>query len=106
MGALFDLLDLLLLLVTVRAVWKLAGGVMSGLKGAPGPRSGARGAPPRGVQMARDPVCGTFVVPDHAISLTVGHDRLYFCSAACRDQFRPSTGSGRPEPAPERARTA
>ena len=46
---------------------------------------------PVGVQMARDPVCGTFVVPDRATSITVGRDQIYFCSASCRDKYRAKT---------------
>ncbi len=42
----------------------------------------------RGVQMARDPVCGTFVIPEQAIVLTTGSQRLYFCSTECRDKYR------------------
>ena len=85
MGA---LLDLLLLLVTVRAIWRLVGGVAAGMKARP-PRR--HDAPPSGVQMARDPVCGTFVVPERSVSLLVGHERVYFCSTACRDQYRART---------------
>jgi YHS domain-containing protein len=47
--------------------------------------------PTRGVEMVRDPVCGTFVVPDRAVSALVGHERLYFCSATCRDKYRTRT---------------
>jgi len=41
--------------------------------------------------MERDPVCGTFVVPDRELSLRVGQQHLYFCSAACRDKYRAKT---------------
>ena len=44
-----------------------------------------------GVQMARDPVCGTFVVPDGTLSVSVGRERMYFCSPACRDKYRAKT---------------
>jgi YHS domain-containing protein len=95
MGA---LLDFLLVLVIVRAMWRLLGGVLAGMKSKPP----VLGAPEHGVHMVRDPVCGTFVVPDRAISLTVGRTVVYFCSAACRDQYRArpsahSASSGHPE---------
>jgi YHS domain-containing protein len=45
-------------------------------------------APERGVAMARDPVCGTFVLPSKAVTLVDGRSRLYFCSDACRDKYR------------------
>ena len=40
------------------------------------------------VQMVRDPVCGTFVVPDRSLMLSDGRQQLHFCSAACRDTYR------------------
>jgi YHS domain-containing protein len=41
--------------------------------------------------MVRDPVCGTFVVPDRAVRLTDGREPVFFCSTACRDKFRART---------------
>jgi hypothetical protein len=74
------ILELVLALVVVQALWRLIGGLISGIARAPAPR-----APQRGVPMVRDPVCGTFVVPDRAVTLTNGRERLFFCSTACRD---------------------
>ncbi len=90
----FLLLSVLLTLA-LRAVGRLLDGIKEGLQG-PTVRRGS----PRGVQMARDPVCGTFVVPDHALSSTEGGRPVYFCSAGCRDAYRArsstrSGGSGR-----------
>jgi YHS domain-containing protein len=84
-----------LLLFVGRAALSLWGGIKEGLRG-PGPGGNV---PSRGVQMVRDPVCGTFVVPDRAIEMTVGRDHLYFCSAACRDTYRsrPNSHTGRVE---------
>jgi YHS domain-containing protein len=84
-----------LLLFVGRAALSLWGGIKEGLRG-PGPGSNV---PSRGVQMVRDPVCGTFVVPDRAIALVVGRDHLYFCSTACRDTYRsrPNAHTGRVE---------
>ena len=73
-----------LLLFIGRAALSLWGGIKEGLRG-PGPSGGV---PRRGVQMVRDPVCGTFVVPDRAVALMVGRDHLYFCSTTCRDKYR------------------
>lgn len=82
----FALLLLLVLLLT-RALWRLLSGIVDGIAGpnAPGRSS------PRAVQMARDPVCGTFVVPDRALALAERDGPQYFCSAACRDQYRART---------------
>ncbi len=78
----------LLLTFAVRAIGRLFDGIMEGLRGEAPPRTTV---PTRSVQMVRDPVCGTFVVPDRAVSIVVGRDHVYFCSTACRDTFRART---------------
>jgi YHS domain-containing protein len=79
----------ILLTFGVRMVSRLADEFMRGMRGDGG---GTRNhVPQRGVQMARDPVCGTFVVPDHAVSIADGRQRIYFCSTACRDKYRART---------------
>jgi len=87
-------LDAIFTLLVIRAIWKLLQGVMQGLSGPsnqPGPSRDNGGVPAHGVQMARDPVCGTYVVPDRAVSISVGRQALYFCSTACRDKYRAKT---------------
>jgi YHS domain-containing protein len=90
-----ELLDVLFALFAIRAIWKLLQGVMEGMSGPPQSRS-TRQAPPsgppaQGVQMARDPVCGTYVVPERALSISDGRQPVYFCSPACRDKYRAKT---------------
>lgn len=80
----FILLSILLTLL-LRAVMRLWRGMVQGLRD---PGATASRSPQRGVQMVRDPVCGTFVVPGRAVALLAGPDRLYFCSADCRDKYR------------------
>jgi uncharacterized protein len=88
-----DLLLLVLAIVVARMVWRIVGGVMEGLSGrAPGSPGG--NVPARGVQMVRDPVCGTYVIPDRALALPEGSGHVFFCSANCRDKYR---ASSRPE---------
>ena len=89
-----ELVDVLLVILSAlaaRAVWWLVGGVLQGLSApgaaAHGPRRPAGAPPSAGVQMAKDPVCGTYVVPDHAVSALDGGTRVFFCSDGCRDQF-------------------
>jgi YHS domain-containing protein len=85
-------LDVLLTVVAIRAIWKLMQGIRIGMSvGTAEPSQRERGAPALGVQMAKDPVCGTYVVPDRAVSLSVRRERFYFCSEACRDKFRAGT---------------
>jgi YHS domain-containing protein len=78
------LLLLCLIIFLARAFWQLVDGVVEGATGR-SPRGAKRN---RGIAMARDPVCGTFVVPDRAVPMTVAGEQLYFCSTACRDRFR------------------
>jgi hypothetical protein len=82
--------------VFARGFWRLVDGIVEGISG--GSHRGQ--VPTRGVHMVRDPVCGTFVLPDHALTLVDGRARLFFCSDACRAKYqaRPSAGSGRPDP--------
>lgn len=77
---------LLLVLVAflAQSFWRLIDGIFDGL--ARGSRS-----PARRVSMERDPVCGTFVVPDRAVTLTEGGRVLHFCSTRCRDAHRART---------------
>ena len=82
---------LILSVVVARAFWRVVDGVVEGLTGRPAGRSRSTGVPGRGVQMVRDPVCGTFVVPARAVTLTVGRQRLYFCSDSCCDKYRART---------------
>jgi YHS domain-containing protein len=76
----------LLGMLILRALGKMLAGLIAGAS----PEQGRRSGPPdRGVQMVRDPVCGTFLPPDTAVSLTErGGAVRYFCSEKCRDDFR------------------
>jgi YHS domain-containing protein len=97
----------ILLTILFRAASHLWAGVVRGLKGGaaePLRASGRSGPPQRGVQMARDPVCGTFVVPANAVALSTSDgQRLFFCSTTCRDNYRARPTSS---PAAAHGRTA
>ncbi|HEX7486486.1 MAG TPA: hypothetical protein VF332_10060 [Vicinamibacterales bacterium] len=77
---------LLLVMLVVRAFWRLVAGVIDGASmqhGRPG------GPSERGVQMVRDPICGTFLPPANAVSLTErGGAVRYFCSEKCREAYK------------------
>jgi YHS domain-containing protein len=81
------ILLLLLLIFVVRALWRLLDGMIDGIVGKP--RSTR--SPEQGVQMVRDPVCGTFVVPGRAVTLAERGQPVYFCSRGCRDKYRART---------------
>ena len=88
------ILDAVFTLLAVRAIWKLVQGVMVGMSGpanSPRQQRESSGVPAQGVQMARDPVCGTYVVPDRAVTITVGRQQVFFCSESCRDKYRAKT---------------
>ena len=79
-------LVLLLIVFIARAFWRVVDGMLEGFTG-----RRAAGPPQQGVQMVRDPVCGTFVLPDQAITVTDGSRRVSFCSTGCRDKYRKRT---------------
>jgi uncharacterized protein len=81
-------LFVILAVFIARAAWRLLDGIV---EGASGGRRGGGGVPQRGVQMVRDPVCGTFLVRDRAVTLVDGRTQLFFCSDACRDAYRKRT---------------
>ena len=81
------ILFIVLGIFVARAFWRLVDGIVAGVRG---PRHSG-GVPSRGVAMVRDPVCGTFVLPDHALMISDGRTRVFFCSNACRDQYRART---------------
>jgi len=76
------LLGVLLILIA-RAFWRVFDAVVEGVGGTPRRR---RSESP-GVRLIRDPVCGTFVAPGSALSLTSRGATYYFCSEKCREDF-------------------
>jgi uncharacterized protein len=81
----YALLFLLVMLV-LRAFGRLLAGLIEGAT-PPGPRRS--GPPDRGVQMVRDPVCGTFLPPASAVSIVERDGAVhYFCSDKCRKAFK------------------
>ncbi|HMF93745.1 MAG TPA: hypothetical protein VKE96_05605 [Vicinamibacterales bacterium] len=80
-------LFIILAFFVARAFWRLLDGIVEGASRG----SRASQVPQRGVQMVRDPVCGTFVVADRAVTLTEGRAQVYFCSDTCRDKYRART---------------
>ena len=72
-----------MVLLAIRAFGRLFAGVSQGARG---PRSTTTGgAAP--VKMTKDPVCGTFVVPGKALSLSAGGTTHWFCSERCRAEY-------------------
>jgi YHS domain-containing protein len=77
------LLLAILVLIAARLFWRLMDSVIAAAGGKPPGRS-----PARAVKLQRDPVCGTFVAPETALSLASGNTTFYFCSEDCRAKFQ------------------
>jgi YHS domain-containing protein len=75
------LLELIVLLLVIRAVWRVVGSMVAISAGS---RRTTTSRDPRPMKLVRDPVCGTYVSPDAALS----DGTNYFCSEKCRDEFR------------------
>jgi len=76
---------IVLFVFIARAFWRIVDNIVAAASGQPPrPESGRATA----AKMTRDPVCGTFVLPERSISLAEGRGRVYFCSEACRDKYR------------------
>jgi YHS domain-containing protein len=73
----------ILLIVVARMFWRVVDGVLAGARNEPPPRQVKPG-----VKLVRDPVCGTYVAPQSALSLTSGDGTHYFCSEKCLAEFR------------------
>jgi uncharacterized protein len=78
----FLLLALLLILVA-RAFWKLVDSIIEGSRGGQVGRRGTAAA----VKLVRDPVCGTYVPPRPALSVTAAGTTHYFCSERCLNEY-------------------
>jgi YHS domain-containing protein len=86
------ILILLLIVFIARAFWRVIDNVLVGMRDGTSPQPRTRAQASRtGIQMARDPVCGTFVVPERAVTLVDGTHLIHFCSTECRDAFRART---------------
>jgi YHS domain-containing protein len=75
------LLEVIVLLLVIRAVWRVVGGMIAVNTGT---RRTTASREPRPVKLVRDPVCGTYVSPDSAVS----DGGEYFCSEKCRSEYQ------------------
>jgi uncharacterized protein len=75
------ILFLLFVSFVIRSVLRLGRGIAEGMRGPQAPK------PPQAVPLARDPVCGTYVVPSSALSAGTGAQMKFFCSENCRRAY-------------------
>jgi len=78
------LLEIVVLLLAVRAVWRMLSSIVTISRGARRTTASRGGGEPQAHKLVRDPVCGTFVSLDSAIY----QDGNYFCSEKCRDDYK------------------
>lgn len=82
-------LILLLVLLLVRAGWRLLESIVEGATGVGGrDRDGRRRVPKSGTKMVKDPVCGTYVVQERALSASSGGETAWFCSRECQQAWQ------------------
>jgi YHS domain-containing protein len=80
------LIRILLLIILLVLLGRAIRSLLASVEGA-SPGAGRR-IPPRGVRMVRDPICGTFLPPSHALAVPARDGAiLYFCSEACRQEY-------------------
>jgi YHS domain-containing protein len=77
----------ILILVLASAFWRVVGGIIDALGGTTKQRQQRAKAQSQAMRLVRDPVCGTHVAPDSAVTKTMKGATYYFCSARCRDEF-------------------
>ena len=98
-----NVLLLVLTVLIIRAISRALAGVVEGMSSKSqssqwagrGYRAQERGAVSRSVHRARDPVCGTYVIPDRAVPLSDAGGPLFFCSNDCREKYRARPADGR-----------
>lgn len=88
------LLRFLLLFIAVLVIYRAVRRLFLPSRGRPEVRGTDREVIHKG-EMVRDPVCGTYVAREGSIRLLEGGVEYFFCSPACRDEFRNTGGSGR-----------
>jgi YHS domain-containing protein len=74
----------ILVIIVARLFWRLVDAVIDGARGGDAPSR----RPTSAVKLVRDPVCGTFVTPRPALSVSAGGSTYYFCSEECQRTFR------------------
>ena len=79
------LLLALLFIMVARAFWKLVDNIIVGSRGPAAGRGQAAA-----VKLVRDPVCGTYVPPRAALSVTAAGTTHYFCSERCLNDYETS----------------
>lgn len=82
-------LGALLIIMLARAFWAVVDGVVEGATGKRQRGGGGRRGPSQAAtKLVRDPVCGTYIVPNPSLSVVRGGTTVYFCSERCLKSYR------------------
>ena len=74
------IIRIIVILIILRILWRI---IMGPIRR---PRH-ERKAGAKSMPLVRDPVCGTYLLPDRAIKVGTGDKTLYFCSETCRAKY-------------------
>ena len=78
------LVEAVIFYFVLRALTSMFGGSGSTTRGPQAPPRREDASP---VKLVRDPVCGTYVSPESALSSRTSNGVAYFCSQTCRDKW-------------------
>ena len=81
-------LGALLIIMLARAFWAVVDGVVEGATGQRRGGGGRRATGQTPTKLVRDPVCGTYIVPNPTWSVARGGATVYFCSERCLKSYR------------------
>ena len=76
----FWIIRVIVILIILRLLWRM---IMGPFRRPKHERQGGKKAVP----LVKDPVCGTYLLPDRAIKTGSGDGTLYFCSETCRAKY-------------------
>lgn len=74
------IIRIVLILIVLRILWRM---IMGPMRRPRHERNGGK----KTVPLVRDPVCGTYLLPDRAVKTGTGEATLYFCSETCRAKY-------------------
>lgn len=77
------IIRIIIILIILRLLWRMIMGPMR--------RRRPQRRKPGSMPLVRDPVCGTYLLPDRAIKEGSGDAIVYFCSEACRAKYHDGT---------------
>lgn len=87
MRFLFGLFALILAFVLIRSLLEPVIRAIVALLAPSAPTARSAPPPPRAGELKKDPVCGTFVAPELAVTKKFNGEIVHFCSEKCLDEY-------------------